>query len=96
MQIDNSVAVVTGGASGLGLATTKKLLARGASVVVIDLHGEDTVAQLGVRAKFVGADVTDPQQVAAAMDAAEQLGPLRITVNCAGIGHARQRSHRGR
>ncbi len=88
MQIKDSVAVVTGGASGLGLATTKRLLDAGGSVVVIDLKGEDVVAELGPRAKFVSTDVTDEAGVAAALDAAEEMGPVRINVNCAGIGNA--------
>ncbi|CAJ1498094.1 3-hydroxyacyl-CoA dehydrogenase [[Mycobacterium] burgundiense] len=88
MEIKDSVAVVTGGASGLGLATTKRLLERGASVVVIDLKGEDAVKELGARARFVEANVTDPESVSAALDAAEEMGPLRINVNCAGIGNA--------
>ena len=88
MEIKDAVAVVTGGASGLGLATTKLLLDRGASVVVIDLKGEDVVKELGSRARFVEANVTDPEQVAVAMDAAEEMGPLRININCAGIGNA--------
>ncbi|KUI30647.1 3-hydroxy-2-methylbutyryl-CoA dehydrogenase [Mycobacterium sp. IS-1742] len=88
MEIKDAAAVVTGGASGLGLATTKRLLDRGASVVVIDLKGEEAVKELGDRAKFVQANVTDPEQVSAALDAAEQMGPLRINVNCAGIGNA--------
>ena len=88
MEIKDAVAVVTGGASGLGLATTKRLLDKGASVVVIDLRGEETVEELGDRARFVQANVTDPEQVAAALDAAEKMGPLRINVNCAGIGNA--------
>ncbi len=88
MEIKDAVAVVTGGASGLGLATTKRLLDRGASVVVIDLKGEDVVKELGSRARFVEANVTDPEQVAVAMDAAEEMGPLRININCAGIGNA--------
>ncbi len=88
MQIKDAVAVVTGGASGLGLATTKRLLDRGASVVVIDLKGAEVVKELGSRAQFVEANVTDPEQVTAALDAAEEMGPLRINVNCAGIGNA--------
>ncbi|MBX7433421.1 3-hydroxyacyl-CoA dehydrogenase [Mycobacterium sp. Y57] len=88
MEIKDALAVVTGGASGLGLATTKRLLDRGASVVVIDLKGEDAVKELGARAKFVETNVTDPEQVGAALDAAEEMGPLRIDVNCAGIGNA--------
>ena len=70
MEIKDAVAVVTGGASGLGLATTKRLLDRGASVVVIDLKGEDAVKALGGRAKFVETNVVDAEQVSAALDAA--------------------------
>jgi NAD(P)-dependent dehydrogenase (short-subunit alcohol dehydrogenase family) len=88
VQIKDAVAVVTGGASGLGLATTKRLLDRGASVVVIDLKGEEVVNELGDRARFAQANVTDPEQVSAALDTAEEMGPLRINVNCAGIGNA--------
>ncbi len=88
MEIKDAVAVVTGGASGLGLATTKALLAEGAQVVVIDLRGGDVVADLGDRARFAEANVTDPDAVSAALDLAESLGPLRINVNCAGIGNA--------
>jgi NAD(P)-dependent dehydrogenase (short-subunit alcohol dehydrogenase family) len=88
VQIKDSVAVVTGGASGLGLATTKRLLDAGGSVVVIDLKGEEVVAELGDRAKFVAANVTDEDAVSKALDVAESMGPLRINVNCAGIGNA--------
>ncbi len=88
MEIKDAVAVVTGGASGLGLATTKRLLDRGASVVVIDLRGEEAVAALGDRAKFVETNVTDEAAVGKALDVAESMGPLRINVNCAGIGNA--------
>jgi NAD(P)-dependent dehydrogenase (short-subunit alcohol dehydrogenase family) len=84
----DAVAVVTGGASGLGLATTKRLLDAGAQVVVIDLRGDEAVAELGDRAKFVEANVTDEAAVGKALDVAESLGPLRINVNCAGIGNA--------
>jgi NAD(P)-dependent dehydrogenase (short-subunit alcohol dehydrogenase family) len=88
MLIKDSVAVVTGGASGLGLATTKRLLDAGASVVVIDLKGEEVVAELGDRATFVATDVTDEAGVTKALDVAESMGPIRINVNCAGIGNA--------
>lgn len=88
MEIKDAVAVVTGGASGLGLATTKRLLDRGAQVVVIDLRGEEAVRELGDRARFVEADVTDEAAVGKALDAAESMGTLRINVNCAGIGNA--------
>ncbi|MBS9376025.1 3-hydroxyacyl-CoA dehydrogenase [Rhodococcus sp. B50] len=91
MIVNDSVAVVTGGASGLGLATTKALLADGASVVIIDLpssNGETVAKELGDRVRFVAADVTDEAAVAEALDVAESLGPLRVAVNCAGIGNA--------
>ncbi|MFF4025432.1 MULTISPECIES: 3-hydroxyacyl-CoA dehydrogenase [Nocardia] len=91
MQINDSVAVVTGGASGLGLATTKALLADGAHVVIIDLpssNGEAVAKELGGRVRFVAADVTDENAVSQALDVAESLGPLRVAVNCAGIGNA--------
>lgn len=91
MIIKDSVAVVTGGASGLGLATVKALLADGAQVVIIDLpssDGETVAKELGEHVRFVAADVTDEAAVATALDVAESLGPLRVAVNCAGIGNA--------
>ncbi|MBW0015237.1 3-hydroxyacyl-CoA dehydrogenase [Mycobacterium sp.] len=88
MEIKDAAAVITGGASGLGLATAKRLLDAGAQVVVLDLRGEDTVRELGDRARFAQADVTDEAAVARALDVAEAMGPLRIVVNCAGTGNA--------
>ncbi|MCJ0907166.1 3-hydroxyacyl-CoA dehydrogenase [Rhodococcus sp. ARC_M6] len=91
MIVNDSVAVVTGGASGLGLATVKALLADGASVVIIDLpssNGEVIAKELGDRVRFAAADVTDEAAVTAALDLAETLGPIRVAVNCAGIGNA--------
>ncbi|MBM7458702.1 3-hydroxyacyl-CoA dehydrogenase [Rhodococcus coprophilus] len=91
MIVNDSVAVVTGGASGLGLATVKALLADGAQVVIIDLpssNGETIAKELGDRVRFAAADVTDEAAVTEALDLAESLGPLRVAVNCAGIGNA--------
>ena len=88
MEIRDAVAVVTGGASGLGLATVKRLLAGGAQVVVADLKGDEVVGELGDRARFARADVTDEAAIARALDLGESLGPLRIVVNCAGIGNS--------
>jgi NAD(P)-dependent dehydrogenase (short-subunit alcohol dehydrogenase family) len=88
MEIKDAVAVVTGGASGLGLATTKRLLDAGAQVVVLDIRGKEAVDELGERATFAPTDVTDEAAVTAALDAAEKLGPIRIVINCAGTGNA--------
>jgi NAD(P)-dependent dehydrogenase (short-subunit alcohol dehydrogenase family) len=89
VKIDDAVAVVTGGASGLGLATTKALLERGARVVMLDLfssNGDEIARELGNRVRFAPADVTDTDAVTAALDVADSLGALRIVVNSAGIG----------
>ncbi|MBM4634278.1 SDR family NAD(P)-dependent oxidoreductase [Rhodococcus hoagii] len=91
MIVKDSVALVTGGASGLGLATVKALHDQGASVVILDLpssNGEVVAKELGDRVRFAAGDVTDEASVVAALDLAESLGPLRVTVNCAGIGNA--------
>lgn len=91
MDIAGSVAVVTGGASGLGLATVNTLVEAGGRVVIIDLpssDGERIAKELGENVAFSAADVTEEQQVEAALDLAEQFGPLRVAVNCAGIGNA--------
>jgi NAD(P)-dependent dehydrogenase (short-subunit alcohol dehydrogenase family) len=91
MQVNGSVAIVTGGASGLGLATVDRLLKEGAHVVIVDLpssNGADVAAERGDAVQFVPADVRDADQVQAAVDAAEALGPLRILVHCAGRGGA--------
>lgn len=90
MDISGKVALVTGGASGLGLATVQALHTRGASVVVVDLPSSDgeTVAKELERATFAPADVADEEQVRAAVSTAGQLGPLAVVVNCAGIANA--------
>jgi NAD(P)-dependent dehydrogenase (short-subunit alcohol dehydrogenase family) len=95
MQIDGISALVTGGASGLGLATARRLVDKGAErVVLLDLpssQGEQAAAALGTAAVFVPADITDEAGVQAALDAAEQAGPVRAVVHCAGRGGDRVR-----
>lgn len=89
MDLNNASVVVTGGASGLGLATTRRLLLAGAQVVVVDLDsslGAAVVADLGPRAVFTPADVRDPLAVQQAMDTATSIAPLRALVHCAGRG----------
>src|SRR5215203_907595 len=85
-------AVVTGGASGLGEATTRALTAAGVAVTVLDLNrerGQALAAELGGHTTFVRTDVTDEASVQAGIDdAAGKDRPLRIAVNCAGIGWA--------
>ncbi|MGW9114321.1 SDR family NAD(P)-dependent oxidoreductase [Microbacterium sp. NPDC055683] len=86
MELAGASAVVTGGASGLGLATARRLAAEGAHVVVLDLPasaGERAAAEIG--GAFVPADVVDDAQVDAALDAAVAHGPLRALVHCAGV-----------
>ncbi|WP_122817806.1 SDR family NAD(P)-dependent oxidoreductase [Nocardioides pantholopis] len=89
MDIRGKAALVTGAASGLGRATAERLIEDGAHVVLVDLptsDGELVAKQLGDRARFVAADVTDSEQVAAAVSAATELGELRALVHCAGRG----------
>ena len=87
MQLAGSVALVTGGASGLGLATATALTEAGAAVVIVDLPaspGEAAAKELG--GVFAPTDVTDEDSVRSAVAQAAALGPLRVAVNCAGIG----------
>jgi 3-hydroxyacyl-CoA dehydrogenase/3-hydroxy-2-methylbutyryl-CoA dehydrogenase len=94
MRIEGAGALVAGGASGLGAATVRRLHAGGATVVICDLNaerGEALAGELGERARFVEANVTDPEAVEAAVSAAAGLdGGLRISVCCAGIGWAQR------
>ena len=89
MDLNGSSSIVTGGASGIGLACAKRLASHGVRVVVLDMNeakGNAIAKELG--GAFAKADVADEDQVQAAVDAAVRLGPLRSLVNAAGIGHA--------
>ncbi len=95
MLVTSGSAVVTGGASGLGLATVRRLAESGVNTIILDLPGSDgtslatTLARgSGAQVRFAAADVTDPSAVNAALDVAEELGPLRTLVHCAGRGGA--------
>jgi 3-hydroxyacyl-CoA dehydrogenase/3-hydroxy-2-methylbutyryl-CoA dehydrogenase len=94
MRIDGCCALVTGGGSGLGEATARELVARGARVAILDLErsaGARIASELGRAACFAPGDVTNEEQVRAALERATQaFGPLRILVNCAGIGSAQR------
>lgn len=85
MELSGASAVVTGGASGLGLATARRLAQAGAHVVVVDLPGArgDAAAE-EIGGAWAPADVVDPAQIDAALDVAEARGPLRALVHCAG------------
>jgi NAD(P)-dependent dehydrogenase (short-subunit alcohol dehydrogenase family) len=86
MQLDDTSAIVTGGASGLGHATARALAAKGVRVFALDLPAGIERAESTEGITFVATDVTDPEQVRAAVEQAAASGPLRTVVNCAGIG----------
>src|SRR5262245_32975607 len=91
MDVTTGSAVVTGGASGLGRATARRLVERGVPTVIVDLPasaGAEVARELGGKTRFAAADVTDPEAVAAAVAAADELAPLRTLVHCAGRGGA--------
>jgi NAD(P)-dependent dehydrogenase (short-subunit alcohol dehydrogenase family) len=91
MEIQGSGALVSGGGSGLGEATSRRLRAAGAIVTILDRDASRGAALAKeVGALFVEADVTDADQVAAAVEEAASVAPLRINVNCAGIGLAQR------
>ena len=94
MRIEGCCALVTGGGSGLGEATARELVRRGARVAILDLErspGAKVAGELGAAALFAPADVTSEEQVRGAVErAVAELGPLRILVNCAGIGSAQR------
>ncbi|GAB3983612.1 3-hydroxyacyl-CoA dehydrogenase [Spirosoma terrae] len=94
MLLNSSTALVTGGASGLGEATTRLLAANGANVVIVDLNderGQALADELGPSTRFIRANVTDEGDVQAAVNlAVETFGGLHINVNCAGVAEARK------
>jgi len=91
MELEAASVLVTGGASGIGEASARRLSVLGARPIIADLNeekGKAVAAELG--GEFVKTDVTDPEQVQAAVDAALRLAPLRALVNAAGLGNARR------
>ena len=94
MQLQDKIAVVTGGASGLGLATAKAYLARGAKVAIFDLNaevGQATATELGANAAFFKVNVADEASVQSALaDVVAKWGGVHVAVNCAGIGSAQR------
>lgn len=91
MDITGASAIVTGGASGIGAAAARRLANRGAKVVIADLKvedGEALAAEIG--GAFVNVDVTNTEQIEAAIAKALELGPLKAVVNSAGVGWAQR------
>jgi NAD(P)-dependent dehydrogenase (short-subunit alcohol dehydrogenase family) len=90
MKTQDVRAIVTGGASGLGLAVAEDVVAGGGHVVLLDVNaaaGAEAVARLGERARFTAVDVTSEATVDAAVAAAvASLGGINLAVNCAGVG----------
>src|SRR5277367_3716549 len=94
MEISGKVAVVTGGASGLGAATARMIVGEGGHVVIVDLNveaGQAVAKDLGSHARFVRADVSDAAEAQSAVETAmEAFGALHISVQCAGIADAQR------
>ncbi len=89
MEIKGSSAIITGGASGLGEATVRKLASEGARVTILDRNGEQAAAvakEVGGDTNYVAGDVTNPEDCQRAVDQAAEGGTLRMAVNCAGTG----------
>lgn len=92
MEVKNCAAVITGGASGMGAATAKRLTQLGATVALLDLN-QDAVANIAAEIDGIGiqCDVVSPESVEKAISqATDHLGPIRIYINCAGIVHGRR------
>ncbi|MEL7375045.1 MAG: SDR family NAD(P)-dependent oxidoreductase, partial [Pseudomonadota bacterium] len=89
MKLENAKAIVTGGASGLGLATARRVIAAGGRATLLDINddaGAAAVADLGKDTQYINTDVSDESAVKAAVEAAsEHMGGITLAVNCAGI-----------
>ncbi|MGD8860394.1 MAG: 3-hydroxyacyl-CoA dehydrogenase [Myxococcales bacterium] len=97
MKIDGAVAIVTGGASGLGEATTRRFVQAGAKVVIADMNaekGEALAEELGEGCVFSPTDVTQEDQVGLTVAKAQEMGELRAAVSCAGVGWAQRTVNR--
>jgi NAD(P)-dependent dehydrogenase (short-subunit alcohol dehydrogenase family) len=95
MELDGASVLVTGGASGIGEASARRLAVLGAKPVIADLNEEKGKAVAAdLKGEFVKTDVADPEQAQAAVDAALGLGPLRALVNAAGLGNANRTVNR--
>lgn len=94
MQVEGSVALVTGGVSGLGFGAARRIVAMGGQVVMMDINeqlGKTAQAELGEAARFIPCDVSDEQAVAASVDgAAEAFGAIHILVSAAGVAPAQR------
>ncbi len=93
MDFSKASALVSGGASGLGEATARNLMKLGSKVVIADMNedrGTSIEKELGGAVKFVKTDVSNGEQVQAAVDAAVSMAPLRVAVSCAGLGWAKR------
>ena len=92
MKLAAAKAVVTGGASGLGLATAKGIVEAGGQVVILDINdeqGDSSAADLGEHAKYINTDVSNENSVKAAITTANEfMGGITLAVNCAGIATA--------
>jgi 3-hydroxyacyl-CoA dehydrogenase/3-hydroxy-2-methylbutyryl-CoA dehydrogenase len=94
MQVEGSVALVTGGVSGLGLGAARRLVSRGASVVMFDIDeekGKQAAAELGDKSRFIICDVSNPDDVSAGVSGArDTFGSIDILVNAAGVASAQR------
>jgi len=94
MNVADVIAVITGGASGLGRATAERIVASGGRAALLDRqasNGAEVAQQLGKNALFVPADVASAEEVTAVLQRAlERFGAIHVLVNCAGIGIAQK------